>query len=102
MKRILSFIAIIGIGAFTGNMLNIGLSYGMHWLSLEPLEFMEAFAVAFPLLLFPTAATLLPAFIATFILFFVSEKESLSKKYWLYALIGLLTINVFTAAYFLP
>jgi len=37
--------AIIGISAFAGNMINIGLSYGIHWKSLAPLEFMKTFAV---------------------------------------------------------
>ncbi len=102
MKKILSFTAIISIAAFAGNMINIGLSYGFHWKSLEPTPFMETFAIDFPLLLAPTAATLLPAMISVLFLFFLSKKKTLVRTYWLYTLIFLVIINVFTAAYFLP
>jgi len=43
LKKTIPYIAIIGIAAFAGNMINIGLSYGMHWLSLDPIAFMESF-----------------------------------------------------------
>ena len=102
MKKILPYLAIIGTSAFAGNMINIGLSYGIHWKSLEPLEFMKTFAVDFPLLLYPTAATLLPAFIATILIYLSSEKSTQTKRFWLYALIGLLIINVQTVGYHLP
>ncbi|RNC85104.1 MAG: hypothetical protein ED556_11095 [Winogradskyella sp.] len=102
MKKVISFIAIIAIAAFTGNMINIGLSYGIQWKSLEPISFMESFATDFTLLLLPTATTLLPAFISTMLVFFMSQRKSLTKKYWLYALFSLLLISVFTVAYFLP
>lgn len=102
MKKYLPYIAIIGIAAFTGNMINIGLSYGIHWLGLEPLDFMKSFAVDFPLLLYPTIVTLLPAFIATIVLYFSTTKSTNAKRNWLYALIGLLLINVQTVAYHLP
>ncbi|MGJ3237077.1 MAG: anthrone oxygenase family protein [Anaerolineae bacterium] len=102
MKKITAFIAIIGIAAFAGNMINIGLSYGLHWSTLEPVAFMTTFAVDFPLLLYPTVATLLPAFIATIAMFFLSDKGSRARQFWLYALIGLLIINVQTIAYHLP
>jgi hypothetical protein len=61
MKKILPYITILAIGAFVGNMINIGLSYAIHWQSLDPIEFMKTFKVDFPLLLGPTAVTLLPA-----------------------------------------
>ncbi len=102
MKKVTAFIAIIGIAAFAGNMINIGLSYGLHWSSLEPVAFMNTFAVDFPLLLYPTVATLLPAFIATIAMYFLSDKGSRARRFWLYALIGLVIINVQTVAYHLP
>ncbi len=102
MTKTLSYIAIIGIGAFAGNMINIGLSYGMHWTMLEPLKFLETFAIDFPLLLYPTAVTLLPAFIATLVLYLKAEKGQKQKRYWLYGLIGLLIVNIQTVAYHLP
>ena len=51
MKKIVSITAIIAIAAFTGNMINIGLSYGIYWQSIDPISFMEDFKVKFPLLL---------------------------------------------------
>ena len=102
MKKACAYIAIIAISAFTGNMINIGLSYGIHWKTLGPIEFMKTFKVDFPLLLTPTAATLLPAFISTFVVFFLSKKNTKARRFWLYAFMGLLMINLFTVAYFLP
>jgi hypothetical protein len=102
MKRILPFIAILGIGAFAGNMINIGLSYCIHWQSLEPTIFMESFKVDFPLLLGPTAATLIPAFIATIWLIFITKETKPARRYWIFAFVALLIINIQTAAYHLP
>ncbi|MEQ9404361.1 MAG: DUF1772 domain-containing protein [Cyclobacteriaceae bacterium] len=102
MKKILPYIAIIGIGAFVGNMINIGLSYCVHWQSLEPIAFMETFKVDFPLLLGPTAATLMPAFIATLWLVFINKENKTARRYWLYAIVALLLVNIQTAAYHLP
>ncbi|MEL7425462.1 MAG: hypothetical protein AAFN81_20905, partial [Bacteroidota bacterium] len=90
MKKSLAYLAIIGTAAFAGNMINIGLSYGMHWQRLGPSEFMQTFAIDFPLLLYPTSATLLPAFVATAILYYIQQKETSAKRYWRYALLALL------------
>ncbi|WP_375559009.1 anthrone oxygenase family protein [Bernardetia sp. OM2101] len=49
-----------------------------------------------------TAATLLPAFLGSLWVFLKSEKGSESRKYWLYAFIGLTIINIQTVAYHLP
>ncbi len=102
MKKILPYIAIIGTGAFVGNMINIGLSYAIHWQSLDPIAFMESFKVDFPLLLGPTTVTLMPAFIATIWMYFITKDNKQSKRYWLFAVIALLLVNIQTAAYHLP
>lgn len=102
MKKILPYIAIIGIGAFAGNMINIGLSYAVHWQSLDPMVFMESFKVDFPLLLGPTTATLMPAFIATLWLVIANKQNKPARRYWLIAFGLLLIINILTAAYHLP
>ena len=102
MKKILGYISIIGIAAFAGNMINIGLSYGMHWQSLAPLAFRESFQVDFPLLLGPTTATLMPAFLATLSLVFLSKENKAARQHWLIALVALLLINIQTLAYHLP
>lgn len=102
MKPALPYIAIIGIGAFAGNMINIGMSYGLHWMSIDPSEFMTTFGDDFPLLLGPTVATLLPAFLATIVIYLMSKKSSQARRYWLYALVGLAIINIQTIVFHLP
>ncbi len=102
MKKTISIITILAIGAFVGNMINIGLTYAIHWQSLDPLDFMKQFKVDFPLLLGPTALTLMPAWLGSLWLFVISEKKSESKKYWMYALIGLTGTILQTAVYHLP
>lgn len=102
MKKTISIITILAIGAFAGNMLNIGLSYAIHWQSLAPLDFMKSFAIDFPLLLGPTAVTLMPAWLGSLWLFFKSPKESESRKNWLYAFIALSLICIQTSIYHLP
>lgn len=83
-------------------MLNIGLSYCIHWQSLDPIEFMETFKVDFPLLLGPTAATLMPAVLATLSLFLIHKNNKNVRRYWGYAFIGLLLTIIQTAVYHLP
>lgn len=102
MKKILPYITIIAIAAFAGNMINIGLSYAIHWQSLDPIEFMKTFAVDFPLLLYPTAATLLPAWLGSGWLFLTSPKKSESRKNWMYAFIGISLTILQTSVYHLP
>lgn len=102
MKKLLPYITIIGISAFVGNMLNIGLSYAIHWQSLPPAGFMESFKVDFPLLLAPTALTLMPAWLGSLALFLRTPKNSDAKKLWMYAFAGLSITIVQTSIYHLP
>lgn len=102
MKQKVSIIAIIGIGAFTGNMLNIGLSHAIYWQSLDSIAFMKFFAVDFPLLLIPTALTLLPAWLGSLFVFWNSEKTSESRKLWQIAFWGLTLTIIQTSIYHLP
>ncbi|MEZ4960646.1 MAG: hypothetical protein R2830_12570 [Saprospiraceae bacterium] len=102
MKQTISIIAIIGIGAFAGNMLNIGLSHAIYWQSLDPIEFMKFFAIDFPMLLVPTALTLLPAWLGSLYVFLKSDKKSESRKFWLMAFLGLTLTIIQTSAYHLP
>ncbi|MEZ4987245.1 MAG: hypothetical protein R2795_19750 [Saprospiraceae bacterium] len=102
MKNTISIIAIIGIGAFAGNMLNIGLSHAMYWQSLDPIEFMKFFAIDFPLLLVPTALTLLPAWLGSLFVFLKSDKNSESRKYWRFAFWGVTATIIQTSIYHLP
>jgi len=102
MKQTIPIIAIIGIGAFTGNMLNIGLSHVIYWQSLDPIEFMKFFAKDFPLLLIPTALTLLPAWLGSLYVFLKSDKNSSSRKFWRIAFWGVTLTIIQTSVYHLP
>lgn len=102
MKKYLPYISIIGIAAFAGNMLNIGLSHAMYWQSLEPIEFMQFFAIDFPLLLIPTAVTLLPAWLGSLFVFLKSDKKSESRKCWRIAFWGVTLTIIQTSIYHLP
>ncbi|MDP5172140.1 MAG: DUF1772 domain-containing protein [Bacteroidia bacterium] len=102
MKNLFAFIAIIAIAAFAGNMINIGLSYGSYWQSLDPMAFMADFKVKFfPYLLPPTAATLVPALLATGISVGYNWRTP-NRNRWLIALGGVLLTVVITATYHLP
>lgn len=102
MNKTISIISILAIGAFAGNMLNIGLSHAIYWQSLNPIDFMKFFAIDFPLLLGPTALTVLPAWLGSLWVFLKSLKQSESRKNWFFAFIGLTIINVQTSIYHLP
>lgn len=102
MKNTISIIAILAIGAFVGNMLNIGLSHIMYWQSLDPIDFMKFFAIDFPLLLAPTAVTLLPAWLGSLFVFLKSDKKSESRKYWRIAFWGVTLTIIQTSIYHLP
>lgn len=102
MKKTISIITILATGAFVGNMLNIGLSHAMYWKSLDPIAFMKFFAIDFPLLLIPTALTLMPAWLGSLWLFYSSPKSAESRKLWLFAFLGLTFTIILTSAYHLP
>jgi len=102
MKSTLPYIAIIGTAAFIGNLLVIGLGFGMYWQSLEPMEFMRQFGVQFPLLLAPTKGILLPAIIATVAMVVNTKGQKEVRKYWFIALIGLMITCTITTVYHLP
>lgn len=102
MKKTLAYISIISIAAFAGNMINIGLSYAVHWQSLDSLAFMESFKIDFPLLLGPTTVTLMPGFIGSLWLVFLNKENKAVQRLWLISFVALLLINIQTAAYHLP
>jgi hypothetical protein len=102
MKNTISIIAILAIGAFVCNMLNIGLSHAVYWQSLAPLYFMKFFAIDFPLLLVPTAVTLMPAWLGSLFVFLKSKKKSESRKFWMFAFLGLTLTIIQTSIYHLP
>ncbi len=102
MKNALPFISIIGIAAFVGNMLVIGLGFGLYWQSLDPMTFMEQFGLQFPYLLSPTMGILLPAIIATIALVVNAKGQKDVRKNWIVALVGLMIACTITSVYHLP
>lgn len=97
MKKALSYIAIISTSAFIGNLLVIGLGFGMYWQTLEPIEFMRQFGIQFPLLLAPTMGILLPAIGATVTMVVNTKGQPLVRKNWVIALAGLLIACTITS-----
>ena len=102
MKKTFPYIAIIGTSAFIGNLLVIGLGFGMYWQSLEPTEFMRQFGIQFPLLLAPTMGILLPAIIATVAMVVNTKGQPAIRKNWIIALICLIITCTITSVYHLP
>ena len=102
MKNALPYISIIGIAAFVGNMLAIGLGFGLYWQSLDPMTFMEQFGLQFPYLLAPTMGILLPALIATIVLVVNAKGQKEVRKNWIVALVGLMIACTITSVYHLP
>jgi hypothetical protein len=102
MKNALPYISIIGIAAFVGNLLVIGLGFGMYWQSLDPMVFMEQFGLQFPYLLAPTMGILLPALIATIAMVVNTKGQKETRKNWMIALAGLIIACTITSVYHLP
>ncbi|MEM9006105.1 MAG: DUF1772 domain-containing protein [Cyanobacteria bacterium P01_F01_bin.86] len=102
IKNLIEMMAIISIATFAGNMITIGMSYAGYWQSIEPMEFMRDFKVKFPLLLLPTATTLLPALMATLLSVVFNRKNPATRLSWIIALLGLLLTVVITLIYHLP
>ncbi|MBC6994093.1 DUF1772 domain-containing protein [Neolewinella lacunae] len=102
MNKSLAYISIIGIAAFVGNMLVIGLGFGTYWQTLDPVEFMKQFTLQFPNLLPPTMGILLPALIATIALVVKTKGQMEVRKNWSIALAGLVIACTITSVYHLP
>jgi len=102
MKKALPYIATIGTSAFIGNLLVIGLGFGMYWQTLDPMEFMQQFGIQFPFLLAPTMGIILPALIATIAMVVNTKGQPTVRKNWVIALIGLLVACTITSVYHLP
>ncbi|WCL49921.1 anthrone oxygenase family protein [Leptospira sp. GIMC2001] len=102
MKNTLPYIAIIGTSAFFGNLLVIGLGFGMYWQMLDPMEFMRQFGIQFPLLLAPTMGILLPAILATVAMVIITKGQQTVRKNWTIALICLMITCTITTVYHLP
>lgn len=102
MKNAVPFIAAITTSAFVGNLLVIGLGFGMYWQTLAPLEFMRQFGLQFPLLLAPTMLLFMPAVITTVIMVRRTKGQAEVRKNWWIALLALLAAGTITSVYHLP
>jgi hypothetical protein len=102
MRNALPTIAIIGTSAFIGNLMVIGLGFGLYWQTLDPMEFMRQFGIQFPLLLAPTIGILLPAIIATVAMVVNTKSQPVVRKDWVTALVALIITCTITSVYHLP
>lgn len=102
MKKVVSYIAIIGTAAFVGNQLVIGFGFGSYWQSLDPIVFMREFGLHFPLLVPPTMGILLPTLIATGLMVSFTKGQAVVRKNWIIALVSLLITCTITGIYHLP
>ncbi|PPK87663.1 uncharacterized protein DUF1772 [Neolewinella xylanilytica] len=102
MKNILAYVGTIATAAFLGNMLVIGLGYGLYWQSLSPQVFTEQFTLQFPYLLPPTMGLLLPALLSSIVLVIISRGEPVIRRRWAIVLGGIVIACTITAVYHLP
>ena len=102
MKTLLPYVSIIATAAFAGNMLVIGLGYGLYWQSLPPEVFTEQFTLQFPYLLPPTMAVLLPALFSTIGLVVTTRGNPTARRRWVVVLGGIVVACTITAVYHLP
>ena len=94
-------IAAVGLGAYTGVMLAIGLGLGRYWLSLPPLEFATWFTANFQFLL-PTVLATLPLALAGTVWSLRLARDEAARRQWWIALALLSVTMVVTLAYHLP
>ncbi len=102
MKNALGIIGIMGTVAYLGNIINIGLTYSIAWLRMNPMEFMQGFETTFLLLLPTVTVTLLPGIIGIIASISFSKDNEEAKKNWKLALYATLISIVITSVYHLP
>jgi len=96
-------LAVVGLGAYTGVMIAIGLGLGRYWLSLSPSAFVEWFTPNFWFLL-PTVGVTLPVALwgSLWSWKLASAAGPTAKRQWRTVVLLLLVTVVVTMAYHLP
>ena len=97
----IGLIAIIGSGAYLGNLINMGLAHAPYWQSLDPDSFMADFAVKFPLLLPTIPLTMIPSIIGV-VTCFIWFRKTKAGKSWEIALYGVIAGFLISAIYHIP
>lgn len=100
-QQVANLLAVLGIGAYSGVMLAIGLGLGRYWLSLSSDAFVAWFTPNFWFLL-PTIAVTLPVALLGTLWSFVLSLGTPQASSWRLALTALVLTIVVTLAYHLP
>lgn len=98
----LKAVTVIASSAFAGANLFIGLSMGVFWLSLAPLEFVNDFGPQFQRFLL----TIMPLFLVTLAGLILSLRmdwdRSELRRNWLYALCAFVALSLITLGFHVP
>jgi len=94
-------LAVVGLGAYTGVMVAIGLGLGRYWLSLDSASFVAWFTPNFWFLL-PTIAITLPFALVGTLWSWRRAPSPLARKRWRRVALLLLGTIAVTLAYHLP
>ena len=97
----INLIAIIGSGAYLGNLINMGLVHAPYWQSLDADSFVAAFTLKFPLLLTTLPLTMIPSIIGV-ITCFIWYRKTKAGKSWRIALYGVIAGFAISAIYHIP
>tara|TARA_B110000014_G_C19671675_1_gene352643 strand:- start:20 stop:496 length:477 start_codon:yes stop_codon:yes gene_type:complete len=97
----INLIAIIGSGAYLGNLINMGLVHAPYWQSLDADSFVAAFTLKFPLLLTTLPLTMIPSIIGV-ITCFIWYRKTKAGKSWRIALYGVIAGFTISAIYHVP
>lgn len=97
----MSLIAIIGSGAYLGNLINMGLAHAPYWQSLDPDSFMADFAVKFPLLLTTLPVTMIASIVGV-VTCLIWYRKTEAGKSWKIAFYGIIAGFLISAIYHIP
>ena len=97
----INLIAIIGSGAYLGNLINMGLAHAPYWQSLDADSFVADFTLKFPLLLATLPLTMIPSIIGV-ITCFIWYRKTKAGKSWRIALYGVIAGFTISAIYHVP
>ena len=97
----INLIAIIGSGAYLGNLINMGLAHAPYWQSLDADSFVADFTLKFPLLLTTLPLTMIPSIIGV-ITCFIWYRKTKAGKSWRIALYGVIVGFTISAIYHVP
>jgi uncharacterized membrane protein len=101
-RLIFNILAVIGAAAFTGVMLNIGLTLGAYWKGLPPSEFLDWFSANNHLIARTIPLVALPTLVGLAGSLWLGWSEPTTRYLWLTSLGLVIGILIITFAYHLP